>query len=175
MTQGTGRGGVGVSKRSSELLRLLVSSGEGTQGGSPGSRVASGGLGGGLGQRRAPGSSPASVRTVTGRSARRGVAPGVGRGPLGCFLSPGRQAGREPALSRCGGMRGRKVKPGREGRAGTVSSHTVGRRDQGKHRVHWNGLVGNRTTERPLPHSDPSWGPSLGPLRARHPRGGPPK
>jgi len=160
-----------VSEGSSELLRLRVSSGKGTQGGSPGSRVASGGLGGGLGQRRVPGSPPA-VRTVTGCSARQGVAPGVGRGPLG-FLRTGRRAGREPALSRWGGTRGREVKPGREGHAGTVSSQTLGRRDQGKHRIHWHGLAGNRPTERPLPHSDPSWGPSLGPPRARPPRGGP--
>lgn len=42
-----------------------------------------------------------------------------------------------------------------------------------KHPIHWNGLVGNGTIEHPLPHSDPSWGPSLSTLQPSIPGGGP--
>lgn len=87
-------------------------------------------MGVGLGQRRAPGSPKALERMVTGRWAWRGVALGVGREPLG-FLGTGNQARRESAFSRCGGMRGRKVKPSQEEYAGTFTSQTLGQQIKG--------------------------------------------
>lgn len=58
-----------------------------------------------------------------------------------------------------GGMRGRKLKFRQRHMLASFSSngHVHGR-SQGKQPVGWNDLVEHRTTEHPVPHSDPIWG-----------------
>lgn len=161
-----------MSKRSSELLRLLVSSGEGTRGDSPGSRVVSGGLGGGLAQRRAPGSPPASVRMVTGCSQ-------VKSGPWGCWegaawLREDWQAGQERASTLSmgwdAGQKGEVQTGGARWHGRLPDTWVAGSREAPPSLEHFSGKQDDGT-------SVASFRSRLGSFtrapRARHPGGGP--